>query len=287
MLGFMAFRLLIKDKVSPSTSRKRQPTTASGRETAYVALKKHLRTRYGPFWRRKVHLLLVVGDAAAIEQLVPGLQAQRWLEGSRTVLIYGGGLASDPDREQLSALRRLRRGRPLDGVVRVLNTDQSLTPQLSDSDLRGLEKIGDLLRYQPAVWLWQLCSSDWPQAGRQPQAVGITLPARGSADEAAARLGELLPQLRAQGLAQVAENRAFDFLLRLAQRLEQGDGARWKNALTPWLYGAQRRVPLRGLMFSLPGAADAQVQGSKESAAAARHPHGLRPDRVRPDPERR
>ncbi|WP_228741938.1 hypothetical protein, partial [Klebsiella variicola] len=30
-------------------------------------------------WRRKVRLLLVTGDDAAIEQLAPGLRQQRWL----------------------------------------------------------------------------------------------------------------------------------------------------------------------------------------------------------------
>jgi type VI secretion system protein ImpL len=52
-------------------------------------------------------------------KLVPGLQQQQWLEGNRTVLIYGG-LAPEPDREKYTALRKLRRGRPLDGIVRVM-----------------------------------------------------------------------------------------------------------------------------------------------------------------------
>jgi type VI secretion system protein ImpL len=51
-----------------------------------------LRKRYYLFWHRKVRLLLVTGDDEAIEQLVPGLQQQQWLEGNRTVLIYGGSL---------------------------------------------------------------------------------------------------------------------------------------------------------------------------------------------------
>ena len=50
----------------------------------------HLRRRYGLFWRRKVRLLLITGDETAIDQLLPGLQSQQWLEGNRTVLIYGG-----------------------------------------------------------------------------------------------------------------------------------------------------------------------------------------------------
>ncbi|MCH9296070.1 hypothetical protein MND13_00005, partial [Pantoea allii] len=35
-------------------------------------LKNYLRTRYNLFWRHKVRLLLITGDEAAIEQLVPG-----------------------------------------------------------------------------------------------------------------------------------------------------------------------------------------------------------------------
>jgi type VI secretion system protein ImpL len=95
---------------------------------------------YWFYWRRKTRLLLITGDEAAIEQLVPGLQQQQWLEGNRTVLIYGGSLASEPDREKYTALRKLRRGRPLDGIVRVMPQSLNLTPQISDSDLRGLEK---------------------------------------------------------------------------------------------------------------------------------------------------
>ncbi len=82
----------------------------------YTDLKQHLNLRYRVFWRRKVRLLLITGDEAAIEQLLPGLQQQQWLEGNRTVLIYGGSLASEPDREKYIALRKLRRGCPLDGI---------------------------------------------------------------------------------------------------------------------------------------------------------------------------
>ncbi|MCW1777715.1 type VI secretion protein VasK, partial [Pantoea ananatis] len=47
----------------------------------FSALKKHLKRRYSFFWHRKVQLLLITGDEAAIEQLVPGLQESQWLEG--------------------------------------------------------------------------------------------------------------------------------------------------------------------------------------------------------------
>lgn len=219
--------------------------------TDYTDLKQHLNLRYRFLWRRKVRLLLVTGDEAAIEQLVPRLQQQQWLEGNRTVLIYGGSLTAEPDKEKYTALRKLRCGRPLDGIVRVMPQSLNLTPQISDNDLRGLEKISEELHYAAPVYLWQLCDSDWSQAKRQSQTVGITLPLRAIPDDVATQLTKLLPQLREQGLSQVAENRRYDFLLRLAQQFEQGGSERWKSRLTPWLYSAQQRVPLRGLMFSL------------------------------------
>ncbi len=37
----------------------------------FSALSKHLKRRYTLLWQRKVQLLLVTGDEAAIEQLVP------------------------------------------------------------------------------------------------------------------------------------------------------------------------------------------------------------------------
>ncbi|WP_219558410.1 ImcF-related family protein, partial [Klebsiella michiganensis] len=202
--------------------------------------------------RRKVRLLLITGDEAAIEQLVPGLQQQQWLEGNRTVLIYGGSLAPEPDREKYTALRKLRRGRPLDGIVRVMPPSLNLTPQISDCDLRGLEKISELLRYSAPVWLWQLCDSNWSQRTRPEQAVGASFPLRAKEDDIIRQLERMLPALRAQGVSQVAEDNSHDFLLRLGQHLQDGGIARRAQQLLPWLSVSQQRVPLRGLMFSLP-----------------------------------
>ncbi|PVZ79404.1 type VI secretion protein VasK [Serratia sp. S1B] len=224
-------------------------------------LKTHLRRRYGLFWRRKVRLLLVTGDESELALLAPGLNQNQWQEGSRTVLIYGGSLTTQVDSEKYTALRKLRRGRPLDGIIRVLGAQQNLTPQVSDNDLRGLEKIGELLRYQPPVWLWQLCDSPWSQAGRIEQAVGASFPWRAMPDDVARQLNKLLPQLRQQGVEQVLAHQQNDFLLRLGQQLQAGGIERWQVQLTPWLFAAQQRVPLRGLMFSLPQPNSAERAG--------------------------
>lgn len=235
----------------------------------FLALRKHLKRRYSFFWHCKVQLLLITGDEAAIEQLVPGLQESQWLEGNRTVLIFGGSLTSEPDKEKYTSLRKLRRGRPLDGIIRVVPQSLNLTPQISDNDLRGLEKISELLRYSAPVWLWQLCDSKWSQAKRTEQAVGASFPLRAKADDITRQLELMLPALRTQGVSQVAENNGHDFLLRLGQHLKDGGIARWAQQLVPWLSTSQQRVPLRGLMFSLPENKPAAIAGETAGAAPA------------------
>ena len=252
-LGF--FTLSRQQNPSPVTPDGENNHNEERTSDQYVfsALSKHLIRRYSFFWRRKVRLLLVTGDEAAIEQLVPGLQQQQWLEGNRTVLIYGGNLTTEPDKEKYTALRKLRRGRPLDGIVRVMPQSFNLTPQISDNDLRGLEKISELLRYSAPVYLWQLCDSAWSQAKRPEQAAGATFPLRAKEDDVIRQLELMLPALRTQGMRQVVENNSHDFLLRLGQHLQDGGIARRAQQLVPWLSTSQQCVPLRGLMFSLPG----------------------------------
>ena len=215
-------------------------------------LRRHLHSRFGLFWRHKVRLLLVTGNEEAIEQLVPGLQRNQWLEGNRTVLIYGGSLTAEHDKEKYTALRKLRRSRPLDGIVRVLPQKLNLTHQISDNDLRGLEKISELLRYSTPVWIWKLCDSDWSQTNRTEQAVGASFPLRARTDDVTHQLELMLSGLREQGVSQIAQHRQNDFLLRLGQSLKADGIRRWAEQLAPWMYATQQRIPLRGLMFSLP-----------------------------------
>ncbi|CAI2423068.1 Uncharacterized protein conserved in bacteria [Serratia ficaria] len=274
VLGFIAFHLVIRDKVMGDASSRPVKKKSTPRLPLKAAIGNHLRQRYTFFWRQKVRLLLVTGDEAVIEQLTPGLKQQQWLEGNRTVLIYGGSLAAEPDSEKYAALRKLRRGRPLDGVVRVLAAGQNLTPQMSDSDLRGLEKIGEALRYSAPVYLWQLCGSAWPQEGRKSQSIGVTFPPRAVPENVAEQLNRLLPQLREQGMSQIAEQRQYDFLLRLAQQFEQGESERWETRLVPWLYSSQQQVPLRGLMFSPNGEEKPPIE-TIEIEACRSHPHAL------------
>nr|WP_226376747.1 VasL domain-containing protein [Pantoea stewartii] len=269
--GKQEFNKLVDNTNGDDEKKKRENDKAPVHPAVVMCnkIRGHLRSRIGLYWRRKTRLLLITGDEAAIELLVPGLQENQWLEGNRTVLIYGGSLTAEPDKEKYAALRKLRRGRPLDGIVRVMPQSLNLTPQISDNDLRGLEKISELLRYSAPVWLWQLCDSTWSQAKRTEQPVGASFPLRAKPDDITRQLELMLPALRTQGVSQVAENNGHDFLLRLGQHLKDGGIARWAQQLEPWLAASQQRVPLRGLMFSLPENKPAATAGETASAAPA------------------
>ncbi|TKI02467.1 ImcF-related family protein [Martelella alba] len=269
--GKQEFNALVDNTNGDDEKKKRENDKAPVHPAVAMCnkIRGHLRSRIGLYWRRKTRLLLITGDEAAIEQLVPGLQENLWLEGNRTVLIYGGSLTAEPDKEKYSALRKLRRGRPLDGIVRVMPQSLNLTPQISDNDLRGLEKISELLRYSTPVWLWQLCGSKWSQAKRTEQTVGATFPLRAKPDDITRQLELMLPALRTQGVSQVAENNGHDFLLRLGQHLKDGGIARWAQQLVPWLSASRQRVPLRGLMFSLPDSHP--IHTSEETAGAEKY----------------
>ena len=236
------------DAPAPEKVEKAEDITLS----EVAQLKTRLRRRYGFFWWYKVRLLMVAGEPEQITALAPKLATQGWLEGQRTVLIHAGSLHREVDETRLAEWRKLRRSRPLDGIVWAMTESQSKSAQWLDDGLRTLEKTGEALRYQPSVYLWQVCDSAWPQAERAEQPVGAVFAANGSPESVESQLKSLLPQLREQGLQQVFLNRQHDFLLRLANTLQESAALRWRRILTPWFSEYAQRIPLRGLMFSLP-----------------------------------
>ncbi|WP_420704062.1 ImcF-related family protein [Citrobacter amalonaticus] len=234
------------DSVKQKQSEKNSATTDN---YGFRQLAIHLRRRHNRFWRSKVRLLLVCGEPAQISAIAPGLAEKQWLEGSKTVLIYGGSLSTLPDNERLTALRKLSRSHPLDGIVLALD-EQQATAGVLDNHLRSLEQVGEALHYQPPVYLWQVHDSDWPQDTRITQTLGALFPTRATPDAVERQLRAILPSLREQGMQQMYADPAHDYLLRFGRSLEEKGIARWRTLLTPWLTEHLKRVPLRGLMFS-------------------------------------
>ncbi|WP_052206012.1 ImcF-related family protein [Pantoea rodasii] len=251
VIAVMVWRLWIKRSVSSEPATSQKAVTENSAQETLRTLCQQLSARYRWLWRKKVRLLLVVGDDVAVDQLAPGLRKNTWLEGNRTVLIYGGNLSADVDTAKYAALRKLRRSRPLDGIVLVQADGAVLTPQKSDALMRSLEKMATALRWRAPVWIWQLGHSDWPQPERENNAVGAVFPAKTLPGDVARQLESLVAPLRQRGLAEVANSLSHDWLLRLSQQFAAGESLAWQQRLTPWLDPAQRSL-LRGLMFSLP-----------------------------------
>ncbi|EYU14889.1 ImcF-related family protein [Photorhabdus aegyptia] len=256
LISVLITRLFVHDARTAFRYWRRQsevPETVSASpepDPAFGELTRHLRRRYGSFWRFKVRILMVTGEPEQVEAIVPGLTAQHWQEGEHNLLLWGGSLQVQPDKAQLQALRRLRRRLPLDGVVWAITEDQLGQRTQIETALRMLEKQGQQLGWQAPVYVWNVRHSDWDQRDRSTQTVGCFLSEGGTPEMLAQSLDSLIPTLANRGMEQaIAENR-HDFLLRLAQSLRDDGVTRLVRQLTPLL----DRPPIRlsGVTFSLP-----------------------------------
>ncbi|WP_431221855.1 hypothetical protein ACQ86O_15485 [Serratia sp. L9] len=240
------------------------PTLMKGDET-FTELKNHLRHRYGLFWKRKVRILMLVGQEQQVNAIAPGLVAQQWLEGEGTLLLWGGAATGEPEPAQLKALRKLRH-RPLDGLVWV--TDQyahsapigqaapafsQIVPEADTMDTlaRALVKRYQSLGWQVPLYVWALQSSPWDQSSRLTQPVGCLLPPQCQPEALAEQLSTLSPQLIALGTQQVLQDTRHDFLLSLADNLLRGGAEKLKASLAV-LLSPYQPLPVAGVMFSLP-----------------------------------
>lgn len=227
-----------------------QDTTPRHKVDIATQLLDHLPNQYGYFWKRKVRLLLVVGEPEQIEAVAPGLSRRQWLEGQDTVLLCGGSLGGQWQSDVAELLKTLRRSRPLDGIVWALSESQRNDVAVLSTGVRQLRGLGQALRWQAPLYLWQICSSQWDQASREAQPVGCLLPAKATAEQIEASLRELVVPLRGRGIGQLAEYAHHDFLLRLSRDLEHSGISQWRQALAPFLAQFKRSLPLRGLLFS-------------------------------------
>ncbi|WP_448144395.1 ImcF-related family protein [Pseudomonas silesiensis] len=215
-------------------------------------LRDHLYRNHGPFWRRKIRLLLVVGEPEQIHAIAPQLTQKNWVEGQDTVLIWGGSVQGNVEDAPFKQYLSLNRWRALDGVIWALNKEQSSDAAAMGAGVRYLQTLARHLQWQLPLYLWQVCASEWPQPQRTTQAVGCLLPARATAVDLETSLDQLILPLRESGWAQIFGDMKHDFLLRLSRDLQAEGIARWRQALAPLFGEFARGLPLRGLWFSLP-----------------------------------
>lgn len=211
---------------------------------------RYLRKHHGRFWRRKVRLYLVLGEAPQVESFAPSLQDKTWLSSDGTVLLWGGSLHNAVDQALIGRWARVQRGRGIDGVIWVLDKTQRNDSAMLGTGLRRLRSLAGMLGWQLRLHLWEVGQSEWLQHGRTVQPVGCIFPERSSETVLASSLEQLQQRLREQGLAQISQTRGHDFLLRLCAELRSAGTAPWQALLA----GTADKcgVSLRGLWFSLP-----------------------------------
>ncbi|MDI3392322.1 type VI secretion protein VasK, partial [Pseudomonas sp. V98_8] len=237
----------LADKLYPDTDASLVPPRKP--VIRFSELRDYLYNAYGPFWRFKVRLLLVVGEPEQIEAIAPGLTTRYFLHGQDTVLLFGGSVQAPTLFSQWQGLSRWR---ALDGVVWALNKPQSTDAATLGDSVRRLRELARTQHWQLPLYLWQVCDTGWKQHTRQTQPVGCALPAGITVVELESRLQQLLEPLRQEGLEQIRGQMQHDFLLRLSRDLQVEGIPRWRQALAPLLGEFAQGVPLRGLWFSLP-----------------------------------
>ncbi|MEQ4280965.1 ImcF-related family protein [Pseudomonas syringae] len=251
-LGRSAYLRQEGDDVPQPTHARHSESRDAQAAQRVSSIKACLRERYGLFWRRKVRLLLVVGEPDQIEAIAPTLAEQQWLEGQGTVLLWGGSAQATLDQSFAQQWRGLSRWRALDGVVWALSKTQAADDAAMGKGVRQMQRLARALNWQLPLYLWQVCDSEWSQDTRKARPVGCLLPVRFNPQTLETSLNGLLEPLRREGLAQMQGELSHDFLLRLSRDL-QGEGiARWRDTLAPLVGEFARGVPLRGLCFSLP-----------------------------------
>ncbi|WP_061709051.1 ImcF-related family protein [Pseudenterobacter timonensis] len=209
----------------------------------------HLRLRYGRRWQRQVRILLVMGNKDEIQKVVPGLCCDLWQEGDGNVLIYGGDAQSKPDEIFLSRLKHLRSGKPVDGIIQVINTSALPTDAERDAFLRCRQKADYLLGWQAPVWIWLIDKETATDDKSEPVATGALFGPGATPQNAFSTLDRLIPRLRQAGMSQVLNNPQHNWLLQLSSRL-QGDLKAGLNILLSELMQGTAAYRLRGMMFS-------------------------------------
>ncbi|HBW5537962.1 TPA: hypothetical protein ORM06_003961 [Klebsiella aerogenes] len=244
----LAWKALVRLKAREATGETNNKTTRAPENQLVKDITTQMRFQYGRLWRRKVRILLMVGEESNVEQAVPGLTTQLWVEGHRTVLLWQGNPVDEPDVSALKALRKIRR-RLADAMVWVVNAETELTHDIRDTAARQLRKQYHALGWEVPLWLWEIHSFEWEQLGLPAQGIGFLVAAGDKAEDFSDSMNQLESALLRQGMQQIINNRKHSFLLELAQYLREGGNARLTQTLSQLGEGAMA-LSLAGMAFS-------------------------------------
>ncbi len=211
-------------------------------------LYEELRISHGWFWRNRQRWLLVSGTDERIDQVAPGLKQAAVMHVGETVLVHAAPEGIDAQK-WLGQIRRLRRRRPVDGLVHVAHASET------DTGLaRKLSLLATALGWAAPVTFLHPVTSD----GRQPQqfdAVGafMTNDPRRQAQAAAASLPELLSEIEHRtahaGVRVYLRSDPVTWLLHISKYVAD-HRKRMVECLQELAASNWLRAPLAGVMFA-------------------------------------
>ena len=209
----------------------------------------HLRLRYNRRWKSRVRLLLVQGTDEHIEKVVPGLKRDHWQESEGIVLIHAGLPHATPEPEFIAVLNQVRRQRPVDGIVQVLDCATLPNAAAVDTLVRSRQKGDVILGWKAPVWLWFINEDTWSQEGEGVPPAGSLFGPGAAPDVAIASLAPLASRLRRAGMPLLLSDTRHGWLVRLSGELRGHLKLKLIPLLTSLMTGPAP-YSLRGVMFS-------------------------------------
>ncbi|HEY4353609.1 MAG TPA: ImcF-related family protein [Paraburkholderia sp.] len=230
------------------TGDRTKPAKPLKRDARLQHIYEELRISHGWFWRRRLRWLLVNGTDHRIDQVAPGLKQAGLMHVDETVLVH-----VSPDgieaAKWLGQIRRLRRRRPVDGVVHVACANDTNT-ELP----RTLSGIATALGWAAPVAFLHPVEAEYGQPERF-DAVGAFMPdiSRGQSQATAATLTNLLMEVEErtaiEGVIQCGEPAWINSMMKISEYIgdhtERMIGSLRALAASNWL-----RAPLAGVMFA-------------------------------------
>uniref|UniRef100_UPI00286FA319 ImcF-related family protein n=1 Tax=Buttiauxella brennerae TaxID=82988 RepID=UPI00286FA319 len=209
--------------------------------------------------------LVVTGEAAVVEKLLPGLTTERWQQSNAAMLLWCGEATALSD-EDFACLRRMKGRRavaallwasdslPFDDEL-ALAFPVSSTLQRPDADVhdrvyRQFQRVVKVLSWRPPVYALCLREPTQEEGERPTQAVGVCWQP-GNVVDITQQFKEAAPALIQQGMAQLGQDLRWNWLLQLAHDMASAPGQRLASAFQGWL---RKHAPLllSGIYFLPP-----------------------------------
>ncbi|KXV04152.1 hypothetical protein CR51_14385 [Caballeronia megalochromosomata] len=211
-------------------------------------------------WRYRTRWLLIVGERALVERVVPGLTTTCYVVRGDTVVLYANQSDGEPDHDWLTQIRCLRRRRPIDAVV-AITSDARGQRESVDADMlaQRLARNARSLGWAAPVYVVDVAECHGT-AWDPDRGIGLSWPNRPMPTaELNASLLDLTGTLADEGVFRLAQDPRDRVLAELSQHI---DGARERlcGLMTRIVESGVWRNDVHGLFFApaFPGTAISQ-----------------------------